>query len=331
MSKRRSRKRFLRFLKYLFLTVIILIIGGYIYFNMTYPVTRPAVEVEIYPTQKRIDRGSYLVNHVAVCLPCHSQRDWSVFSGPVVPGTEGMGGQKFEEGVPGTIYAGNITPAGIGEWTNGEVLRAVTTGVTKDNRVLFPLMPYPEYHQLGMEDVYSIISYIRTLKPIVNEVPLSSIDFPMNFIVKTIPSEKYIPITSVDESKTVEYGKYLVTIAGCRSCHTPMDKGQFVEDLDFSGGTSFTVNRSTTESANITPDIETGIGRWTKEDFLSRFKQYENKVINVKPGEFNTPMPWTLYAGMTEKDLSAIYDYLKTVPPVNHKLSRFETKEVDQK
>ncbi len=320
----------LKFLKYLFLIIVVLIIGGYIYFNLTYPITQPATEVEIYPTQKRIDRGDYLVNHVTVCLPCHSQRNWSVFAGPVVPGTEGMGGYKFEENVPGTVFASNITPSGIGEWTNGEVLRAITTGVTKDNRVLFPIMPYPEYHQLRMEDLYSVISYIRTLKPIVHEVPESKIDFPMNLIIKTIPPETYIPITSADESKTVDYGKYLVTIAGCRSCHTPMNKGEFVKDLDFAGGTAFTVNGGAANSANITPDIETGIGRWTKDDFLLRFNQYENKVINVKPGEFNTPMPWTLYAGMTGQDLSAIYDYLKTVPPVHHKINKFETKENKQ-
>jgi hypothetical protein len=332
MSKRRSgKKRFLKFIKYLLLIIVVLIIGGYIYFNLTYPITQPATEVEIYPTQKRIDRGDYLVNHVTVCLPCHSQRDWSVFSGPIIPGTEGMGGHKFEEGFPGTLYSSNITPSGIGDWTNGEVLRAITTGVTKDNRVLFPLMPYPEYHQLEMEDLYSIISYIRTLKPIVHEVPISEIDFPMNLIVKTIPPEKYVPITSPDESNTIAYGKYLVTISGCRSCHTPMENGKFVENLDFAGGTTFEINGGVATSANITPDIETGIGRWTKEDFLSRFAQYKDKVINVKPGEFNTPMPWTLYSGMTEQDLSAIYDFLKNVPPVHHKTDRFKTGSGKQK
>ena len=286
MSRRRGRKKFLKFLKYLFLFIIVVIIGGYIYFNLTYPKTLPAPTVEIYPTQKRLERGNYLVNHVTLCLTCHSHRNWSVFSGPIIPGTEGMGGQKFEEGIPGTLYAGNITPSGIGEWTNGEVLRAITTGVTKDNRVLFPVMPYPEYHNLTMEDLYSIISYIRTLEPIVHEVPVSSINFPMNLIIKTIPSESYKPITSVDESNSIEYGKYLVTIASCKNCHTPMENGRFTEDLKFAGGTSYSVNGIVVRSANITPDIETGIGRWTKADFIKRFKQYENAVINVKPGEF---------------------------------------------
>ncbi len=320
MSKKRQGKKFLKFLKYFFLFIVVVLIGGYIYFNLTYPKTLPAPDVEIYPTQERIARGDYLVNHVTVCLSCHSQRDWTIFSGPIIPGTEGMGGQKFEEGMPGTIYAGNITPSGIGEWTNGEVLRAITTGVTKDNRVLFPLMPYPEYHSLRMEDLYSVISYIRNLKPVVNEAPVSSIDFPMNLIVKMIPPESYIPITSIDESNSNEYGNYLVKIAACRNCHTPMERGEFIKDLNFAGGTPFSINGREVKASNITPDIETGIGRWTKEDFLNRFKQYENNVIYLNPGELNTPMPWSLFAGMNEQDLSAIYNYLKSIPPVHHKI-----------
>lgn len=320
MSKKRQGKKFLKFLKYFFLFIVVVLIGGYIYFNLTYPKTLPAPNVEIYPTQERIARGDYLVNHVTVCLSCHSQRDWTIFSGPIIPGTEGMGGQKFEDGMPGTIYAGNITPSGIGEWTNGEVLRTITTGVTKDSRVLFPLMPYPDYHNLTMEDLYSVISYIRNLQPIVHEVPVSSINFPVNLIIKMIPPESYIPITSINEANSNEYGNYLVTIAACRNCHTPMDKGEFITDLNFAGGTPFSVNGREVKSSNITPDIETGIGRWTKEDFLNRFKQYENQVIHLNPGESNTPMPWTLFAGMNEQDLIAIYDYLKTIPPVHHKI-----------
>ena len=322
MSKRKSGRKFLKLLKYFFLFIAVVLIGGYIYFNLTYPKTLPATEVEIYPTQARIERGDYLVNHVTACLTCHSQRDWKIFSGPVIPGTEGMGGQKFEEGLPGTFYAPNITPSGIGEWTNGEVLRAITTGVSRSNRVLFPLMPYPEYHNLAMEDLYSIISYVRGLEPIVNEVQLSSIDFPMSMIVKTIPPESYNPITSINEENSVEYGKYLVTIAGCRNCHTPMERGEFLDDLNYAGGTQFEIDGKIVNSANITPDIETGIGRWTKDDFLDRFQQYKNKVIQVNRGEFNTPMPWTIYAGMNERDLNTIYDYLKTIPPVHHKVDR---------
>ncbi|HEY6906867.1 MAG TPA: c-type cytochrome [Ignavibacteriaceae bacterium] len=326
MTKKRQGNRFRKFLLLFFLFIVVVLIGGYIYFNLTYPKTLPAVEIKFDATEERIARGDYLVNHVTVCLSCHSQRDWSIYSGPIIPGTEGMGGQKFEDGVPGTLYAGNITPSGIGEWTDGEILRTITTGVTRDNRVLFPLMPYPEYHNLSLEDLYSIIAYIRNLKPIVHEVPSSSIDFPTNVTIKMIPPESYVPITSVDELNPNEYGKYLVTIAACRNCHTPTDGGKFIANLDFAGGTSFTVNGRVIESSNITPDIETGIGRWTQEDFLNRFKQYENKIEPVKGGESNTPMPWTSFAGMKEQDLTAIYEYLKSIPPVHHKIQNQKLK-----
>jgi hypothetical protein len=318
-----ARKKSFRKIKFLIYFILILLIGGYIYFNLTYPVTIPATNMEIGSSQKQIERGKYLVKHVTVCLSCHSSRDWSRFSGPIIPGTEGMGGEKFEEGFPGTFYAGNITPAGIGEWTDGEVLRAITTGVTRDNRVLYPIMPYPEYHALTVDDLYSIIGYIRTLKPIVNEVPESSINFPMNLIVKTIPPESYIPIAHIDESNTLEYGKYIATIAVCKTCHTLIEGGKFNNDMNFAGGTEFMTGRGIVRSSNITPDIETGIGRWTREDFLNRFRHYADKNIKGNPDEYNTPMPWFSYSGMTERDLDAIYEYLKTVPPVHNKITGF--------
>jgi hypothetical protein len=62
-----------------------------------------------------VDRGSYLTHHVAVCMDCHSQRDFTKFSGPIIPGTEGIGGDKFDQGVgiPGVLTAPNITPAAL--------------------------------------------------------------------------------------------------------------------------------------------------------------------------------------------------------------------------
>ena len=63
-----------------------------------------------------------------------------------------------------------------------------------------------------------------------------------------------------------------------------------------------------------------GIGIWEKSDFIDKFKYYENNAsLNVKPNEFNTIMPWAMYAGMTEEDLGAIYTYLRTVTPNKNK------------
>ncbi len=80
------------------------------------------------------------------------------------------------------------------------------------------------------------------------------------------------------------------------------------------------------KSSNITFDENTGIGKWTKEEFINRFKSNDPKtkpIASVKENEFNTIMPWTMYAGMTEEDLGAIYEFLKTVKPVANQVVRF--------
>jgi hypothetical protein len=77
-------------------------------------------------------------------------------------------------------------------------------------------------------------------------------------------------------------------------------------------------------SANITPDKETGIGTWNKEIFIKRFRDSMLLAEQaVKPGDYNTVMPWTTYAGMNDTDLGAIYDYLTTLPAVNNKVEKF--------
>src|SRR5262245_32157219 len=68
------------------------------------------------PSPQKIARGSYLFNNVARCVDCHSTRDWSKYAAPVVPGTEGRGGEAFTHalmGVPGDFYARNITPTAL--------------------------------------------------------------------------------------------------------------------------------------------------------------------------------------------------------------------------
>ena len=91
-----------------------------------------------------VARGKYLAEHVAACTSCHSTPNTEVFARPTIPGTEGRGGQSWPlaDGKMGMIFAGNITPAGLGDWTDGEVLRAVSTGVHKEGYAMYPTMPY---------------------------------------------------------------------------------------------------------------------------------------------------------------------------------------------
>lgn len=320
-------KKFLRIAGYVVGGIVLLLVAGLIYFNSKYPDVDKPSNVKVEVTPERIKRGEYLANHVAGCIDCHSERDWSKYGAPLIAGTEGKGGGKFgrEEGFPGNIYAKNITPAGIGQWTDGEIIRAITQGVTKDDQALFPLMPYPGFNQMTREDLYSIVAYIRSLQPIENKTPDTELDFPMSMIVKTIPLKSYSSV-EVDKNNQIEYGKYLVTIASCTDCHTQADQGKPLPGMYLAGGMEFDLPWGIMRSANITPDNETGIGNWTREEFVARFKSFAGDSltnISVKPDQYNTIMPWSFFAGMTEDDLSAIYAYLKTVKPVHNSVIHF--------
>jgi mono/diheme cytochrome c family protein len=269
-----------------------------------------------------------------MCIDCHSERDWTKYSGPVKPGTEGKGGDKFDEnfGFPGTIYVRNITPASLGTWSDGEIIRAITCGVNKKGDALFPVMPYNNLNELSEEDLYSIVAYLKSLKPIKNEIPDKELNFPLNFIEKSLPLKTYIPKESINKSDKINYGKYLVTIASCGDCHTPSVEGKPDFKKQFAGGNEFPLPWGIVRPANITPDIETGIGNWTKEQFIAKFKYYDSesaKNISVAPGEFNSVMPWSLYSGMTEEDLSAIYEYLRTVSPVKNLVQKWTPPQED--
>jgi mono/diheme cytochrome c family protein len=307
--------------------VIILIAGSAAYLKFALPDVGPVPkDLHVNITPERVKHGEYLANHVTLCMDCHSTRDWTKFSGPMIAGTNGKGGDKFDEkmGFPGTFYAKNITPANIKDWTDGEIFRTITTGEDKSGNALFPVMPYPYYGKMDKEDIYDIIAYIRSLRPVENKTPDRSIDFPMNFILNTIPVKAALAQKPPKED-TVKYGAYMVNASACIECHTPASKGQIDTKLAFSGGRLFQMPGGKLYSANITSDKETGIGAWTAEEFVNRFKAYQNPA-NVPPldsMQVNTIMPWTMFAGMDTSDLRSIYAYLQTIKPIKKLVVHF--------
>ena len=182
-------KLFLRILLGLVILVVVVIIALLSYVKIALPKVADAPDLSIEITPERLERGEYLALYVSGCIECHSTRDYNIFSGPVVEGTEGGGGHAFthEMGLPGTYVPSNLTPFGLKEWTDGEIFRAVTSGVDREGKALFPVMPYHYYGKMDKEDIYSIIAYIRTLDPIESDLPDSESDFPMNFIINMMP------------------------------------------------------------------------------------------------------------------------------------------------
>ena len=221
----------------LLLMAIVIIIT---YLFTALPDAGPVPEISVEGTAQQIERGKYLANNVSVCIDCHSERDWSKFSGPLKDGTFGQGGDVFDEnmGLPGTLYAKNITPANLSDWTDGEIYHVITTGINKKGQAMFPLMPYKQYRYMDPEDVKAIIAYLRTLAPIEHAVAESSLNFPLNLIVRTMP-EPAEPVERPSPDDILAYGKYMTTIAVCGECHTPQEQGAKIEGMYMAGGFEF--------------------------------------------------------------------------------------------
>jgi mono/diheme cytochrome c family protein len=311
------------------LVALFLIISALLaYVKIALPNVGAAPDLKVEITHEKVERGKYLANHVMVCMDCHGTRDWTKFSGPMIEENAGKGGEVFNQqfGFPGNFIAKNITPFNLKNWTDGEIFRAITCGVNKDGKAFFPVMPYKYYAQTDAEDIEAVIAYLRTI-PEINAIHAESVaDFPFNFILNTIPEKANLQKRPA-KTDVVAYGKYMTTASGCMECHTKQEKGKVTGEF-YAGGFEFNFGNGTLlRSPNITPH-ETGIGNWNKQQFIQRFKMYADSTyvlpaVDMNKGEFQTVMPWTMYAGMTEEDLGAIFEYLKTVKPVNNTVVRF--------
>ncbi len=322
MKKIRLRK----LLIYLMLLVTLVLVGGLAYLYIAFPIVGAAPDIKVELTPARVARGEYLANHVNLCMDCHAVREWDKFAGPPKKGTEGTGGEHFNHamGFPGDIVSPNITPYRLANWTDGEIYRAITCGVSKDGRSLFPVMPYTHYGKMDTEDVYAIIAYVRSLEPLQSPSVKSRLDFPLNFLVRTMPTPA-TPQPKPSPADRKAYGAYITNAAGCYDCHTKQEKGKFI-GKDFAGGMEFKMGPDRVlRSPNLTPH-QTGIGSMTEADFLAKFTAYRNGYtpVTLGPNDFQTTMPWIMYAGMTDDDLKAIYAYLRSVEPVDNAIVRFE-------
>jgi mono/diheme cytochrome c family protein len=250
----------------------------------------------------------------------------------VRPGTEGSAGFTWDvsTGFPGRLTARNITPdreTGIGAWSDGEVLRAMREGIDRQGKPLFPLMPYRYYHDMEDGDARAVVAFLRTLPPVRKAAPPRELRFPLNFFVKWAPLPVSKPVER-DPGNPLARGKYLVTISGCRECHTPHDaRGVLLDGKDFQGGFEMRGPWGRAVTANITPHHRVFMGSATRSEFVGRFKAFAGidtvaTAPPARPGR-NTPMPWLAYAGMTEEDLGAIFDYLKTLPPAGELVETF--------
>lgn len=128
----------------------------------------PVGEVADVPRDDAVAYGGYLVNALGHCTDCHT---------PLVDGVHdfsrrGAGGNIFHQpfGYTWAALAANITQheeLGIGAWTDDEIKRAITQGISRDGRELLPFMGFSFYAKISDEDLDAIVAYLRTLPPAV--------------------------------------------------------------------------------------------------------------------------------------------------------------------
>ena len=127
------------------------------------PAYGPPVTSVPPPANDPVSRGAYLAGPVAHCLECHT---------PMLPNGHndmsrlGAGGNAFP-GPWGTSVSANLTPheRGLRDWTDDEIIRAVTQGVSRDDRRLFPPMAFWAYRNMSRQDLTDLVAYLRSLPP----------------------------------------------------------------------------------------------------------------------------------------------------------------------
>jgi mono/diheme cytochrome c family protein len=220
------------------------------------------------------------------------------------------GGAPFPLGPAGEVYARNITSdpeTGIGNWSETEIVTAIRTGMTPDGRMLFPVMPYPIFTHMADQDAYDLAAFIKTAPPIKNAVPERKLNIP-------VPPFEPADAPATAPTEGVERGSYLVNaVAQCSDCHTPRDdQGNPIADKFLAGAPV-----ETEVSANITPDMETGIGSWTEEQIAELLKTGK-EPSGESVGGLMLQVIQEGFSHLTDTDRLAIAAYLKTIPAVNN-------------
>jgi mono/diheme cytochrome c family protein len=247
--------------------------------------------------------------HAGGCASCH--------------GAELEGGHEIISDF-GTFRAPNISPDpvnGIGDWTRGEFLTAMKSGLSPDGRHYYPAFPYTSYTRMTTRDVLDLKAYIDSLPASGNLVADHDISFPWS-VRRGIGLWKLLyldsaPIAEVQHNDAVlERGRYLVEAVGhCGECHTPRDTfGGLEKSRWLAGGPN---PDSDGKVPNITPH-EDGIAAWPEKDiayflesgFTPDFDMVGSSMVEVQEN----------LARISAQDRAAIAAYLKVIPALPKKI-----------
>jgi mono/diheme cytochrome c family protein len=166
-----------------------------------------------------VKRGDYLVNGILTCGNCHTPKgpsdDTDIAEGAF------SGGRSWDE-PPFKVTAPNITQdkeTGIGAYTDAELKQVLRKGIKRNGVPVAMIMPSGFYEIMTDRDLDAVIAYLHTIKPIKNSVPDPVYKIPQ---AHPIPPGGDRPFTEALLREKENKGCYLVTIAHCMECHTPM-------------------------------------------------------------------------------------------------------------
>jgi cytochrome c553 len=268
-----------------------LALAGYAKLNQHY--ANVAADVHVARTAAQIARGQKLAY---ICASCHAPGEQQL------PLSGANFVQKFNFPPMGTLYAPNLTPAGeINDWTDGEIIRAIREGVHKNGRSLL-IMPADNFRNLSDDDVQALVAYLRSQPATGQRSPANQFNILgaiFTNLVDLRTAQQPVSSVPVPQPGTPEYGKYMVDIIGCRSCHGAQLQGR-------------ADNGQPGPPAG--PNLTKIVPGWTEAQFMHFF----NTGQLPDGSEIGYNMPWQEVRAVARDDeLQSIYSYLHALPPVD--------------
>jgi mono/diheme cytochrome c family protein len=274
------------------------------------------VDLKVEVTPDRVARGR---RHVSMlCAGCHMN-----------PTTGALTGKHMTDAPPqfGTVYSLNITQDaehGIGAWTDGEIAYLLRTGIARDGRYTPPWMA--KLPHMSDEDMHDIIAFLRSEDPMVQAAPVADRLPEPSFLTKFLSRVAFKPlpyptrpISAPPETDRVAYGGYLVKARlDCYGCHSAdfAKVNVMVPEKSagyLAGGNAMPdMNDRTVYTANLTMDVETGIGNWSEDQF------HRALTTGIRPDNRPLRYPMEPYRELTRDEVSAIFAYLKSVPIIRN-------------
>jgi mono/diheme cytochrome c family protein len=282
------------------LALLTLALVGYNKLNR--PTSNPVAEVQVAGSPEQIARGQQLAH---ICAECHSPN-------LELPLTGVNFAAKFGLPPVGTFYAPNLTPAGrLGDWTDGEIIRAIREGVHKDGRSLL-VMPSQVFSNMSDDDVQAVVAFLRSQPPAGELTPENKWNVIGALFINLVDFQTArAPVgeVSAPQPDTPEYGEYMVNIIGCRDCHGEQLQGK-VE----------TGQPGPPPGPNLTHSVP----GWTEAQFMTFFNTGQRPdgsgvpLLTLPDGSTRPRMPWTVVrASTTDAELKAMYSYLHSLPPMD--------------